>query len=935
MPGPLVGYLPYGWRDPNVLPDGDPHGFGISEYEQVRDLGPGLQRAAERLFRLLGKLAAGRHELSRNLLSDNPYFPPALARKAAELRWQREVLIVPLALSRTQDDKGRVRWTLFGGSEQGPACPFWHSFRSDPDSELPADAVRSRLEQLLGLAGLSDLPGLRILPAAPPDANCFPNFGDERIPRSLHSLLVPEDTTLDGVRILLTFRPFAQLPPRVQTAVLEGKLLLLPSPASLIFFGHRGYHQLARQLPHAVQLALLHQFHSERAAVTGIRISQSGWISEPRQKSTPALHPYAQVRNHVKRTHRWNRVRRNDDENLVLDGEERVAHVLFGTDPETLGLYGKPMMRNAQLWTTDYRLLLDGPRASRDRIDEAALSLRDGGHFGYRFFFPPMRVGRAEVYWHLPLCASALSAKGEQEPLDLQLLPLRGGFTGFLTADAGHLTLQTLWPRLLCRPGHTEAAELLASASGNPHPTAAHNARKLLSVCDLLDIGKLPASLARCLIDIPHSSSFGSWVDGLPEHAPVPARGQKLRELLRKAVAPPAEEDSPPPALTFAATATRSYEERYYQTIAKLCNGTLPAQNTADPVRQAALPGSVEESQCDLPAVGDFLHQRYKELIEQSGMRGKAVSANHWFRWRTECDLIWSEGWSRNQTGRSRERNILMIIPGQDRSQAVLLADHYDTAYMEDIYEPKHRGGHIREAAAGADDNHSATAALLLAAETLLPLSRAGMLRHDVWLVHLTGEEFPADCLGARNLVQRLVEGNLAVEVPGQGFLDLSEVRVRAAYIMDMVAHNDDKDRYVFQIAPGKGPDSLRAALIAHRANERWNQSIAEWNRAPERQSAGPSQRLDSGKIPPPVAHPRMSGEIRPHWHWKSCLFNTDAQIFADAGIPVVLLMENYDINRHGYHDALDTLINIDLDYGAALTAIAIETVAMLACEQQ
>jgi hypothetical protein len=38
--------------------------------------------------------------------------------------------------------------------------------------------------------------------------------------------------------------------------------------------------------------------------------------------------------------------------------------------------------------------------------------------------------------------------------------------------------------------------------------------------------------------------------------------------------------------------------------------------------------------------------------------------------------------------------------------------------------------------------------------------------------------------------------------------------------------------------------------------------------------------------------------------------------------------MEHYDIDRSGYHDTHDTLANIDLDYGAALAAIAIETVA-------
>ena len=44
--------------------------------------------------------------------------------------------------------------------------------------------------------------------------------------------------------------------------------------------------------------------------------------------------------------------------------------------------------------------------------------------------------------------------------------------------------------------------------------------------------------------------------------------------------------------------------------------------------------------------------------------------------------------------------------------------------------------------------------------------------------------------------------------------------------------------------------------------------------------------------------------------------------------------MENYDINRQGYHDSHDTMENIDLDYGSAVAAIAIESVARAATEK-
>src|SRR5262249_12537097 len=151
----------------------------------------------------------------------------------------------------------------------------------------------------------------------------------------------------------------------------------------------------------------------------------------------------------------------------------------------------------------------------------------------------------------------------------------------------------------------------------------------------------------------------------------------------------------------------------------------------------------------DLDALGDHLHARYRALIETAGMTGKAEVVDHVFRWETDFEFPWMDGWAANQAG-ARERNIVCMIPGTNRGEAVIMGDHYDTAYMEDVYDAEAGGDMLRAPAQGADDNHSATTALLLAAEQLLVLAKAGKLRRDVWLVHLTGEEFPADCLGAR-----------------------------------------------------------------------------------------------------------------------------------------------------------------------------------------
>ncbi len=76
-----------------------------------------------------------------------------------------------------------------------------------------------------------------------------------------------------------------------------------------------------------------------------------------------------------------------------------------------------------------------------------------------------------------------------------------------------------------------------------------------------------------------------------------------------------------------------------------------------------------------------------------------------------------------------------------------------------------------------------------------------------------------------------------------------------------------------------------------------------------------------------------MMGEVRPRDDPRSTLYNTDGQVFSDSGIPTVLFMEDYDINRKGYHDSRDTMSGIDLPFGAALAAIAIESVALAACQ--
>lgn len=141
-----------------------------------------------------------------------------------------------------------------------------------------------------------------------------------------------------------------------------------------------------------------------------------------------------------------------------------------------------------------------------------------------------------------------------------------------------------------------------------------------------------------------------------------------------------------------------------------------------------------------------------------------------------------------------------------------------------------------------------------------------------------------------------------------------------------------DDDQDIFQVAPGKSPQSVQIAYQAYLANLIWNAGTRVWNAGEERRGCKRGQRSADGRTIPTIAdHLRLAGEVRTQGDPQSSLFNTDCQIFSDIGAPVVLFMENYDINRSGYHDTKDTMENIDLDYGAAFAAITIETVARIA----
>jgi hypothetical protein len=929
MPPPRVGVKPYGKTDTRILSDIDPYGWKISEIEEENELRPGIEHIGQQIMNSIIKLGKGitEHDISGHNgenLRNNPFWPPELASRAGTLLHESYVTLLPLMLSRTQDDKGRVVWTFFGNSIHNPEHTFWKNFFISPGEEIPENASVRFFTNLLSdaygekLSGEDSLfkAGFRIM------------TGEiSGLPAWTKKFLIDDNFSFEDVRYLMTFRPFSTLPESVRQLYLSGQLFLIPFPGSLVFWGMPGYIRLQKELAVAGQIPLLNLVARNRG-IGSLRVNQSGWLHEPHPDTADLVINENIVRDTFHRTHRWERVERYQDELNVISQRVRVVKALFSTEPEAMGLYNKPLACNSQIWTSSFDLLLDGPNATKNLITKAEQALINGGLFGYRFFYPPMRVGKHDVYMHRPLIAYQSLQSGKVE---IRPEALSGYITGYSDEDNDMSDPVELWPRLQRRDLYLSALQDFNSRHDYYSHQTSFNIISLFESWEAQKRKLLSRSFAGNVLNISKHKDLEQWLNELDIHVNDPEKSGRMKEAIVSILEP--EYDLPVPAsITFNETATRKFEEAWWNDIKFLAHGRFIYKDNADIMLDETTLSRVMRQHRDLEMLGNYLMERHKKAITDASMKGAAMVGELPFKWQTLFNFSEFGGWVDNQNGLNYERNIMVVIPGKNRKQAVVLGDHYDTAYMEDIYEKEKGGSGARLAARGADDNYSASATILQAAPLFLKLSKENKLERDIWLIHLTGEEFPSDCMGARHFCQTLVEKNTCLRTGKNQEIDLSETEIVGVFIMDMIGHNRDNDQDIFQISPGKSPASLFLARQAHIANMMWNSGTHNWNRQPERINKTRGERI-SGllEIPETAKHLALKGEIRTEYNPHSSIFNTDGQIFSDAGVPVVLFMENYDINRSGYHDTKDTLENIDLDYGSALAAIAIETVAGIA----
>jgi len=929
MPPPRLGCKPYSKPDHRILSDEDPFGWNITELEEEYEIKPGIAHVGHQIMDNIAKLGKGiqEHYISGHggeNLKNNPYWPGDLSSAAGTLHHERFISLLPLMLSRTQDDKGRIIWSFFGNSIEDPERVFWKSFFSSPGVEMPAaDAVtfftdllsEAYGEKISGAEGLFNA-GFRIMKS-----------GTLALPSWTEKFVVKDDSVFSDLRYLLTFRPFSALPDIIKKNYLTGSLSLLPFPGSQVFWGMSGYNHLKTQLPIAGQIPLLNLVARNRG-IGGLRVTQCGWFHEPHPGERNIVMNENLLHSTYHRTHRWQKLHRYQDELNEAGHKVGIVKVLFSTEPDAMGLYDKPLAANCQLWTDKFELLLDGPKAGRRKILEVEKILSRGGLFGYRFFFPPMRMGEYELYLHRPLVAYI--PLGSNDAV-IKTDALYGYITGYHDDDKQMCSPVELWPRMQKRELYLSALKDFNTENDHYAHQTSLNIISLFETWEMNSRKSLKRTFAQNLLNIAKHKTLEHWLGELDIHAKEPAKAEAIRKNIEKIIEDKYDAGLPVP-MTFSETSSRQFEENWWNDIRFLAQGEFINKDNADVMLDETTLSLVKRQQRDLESLGDYLLGRYRTLINKMGMGENALVGELPFKWHTLFDFMQYGGWLANQEGKTYERNLLVVIPGKNRKQAVVLGDHYDTAYMEDIYEKDRGGSGARMAARGADDNYSASSTLLQAAPIFLKLSKEGKLERDIWLIHLTGEEFPSDCMGARNLCQSLIEKNLVLKSDESTSHDLSETEIVGVYVMDMIGHNRDNDQDIFQISPGKSPESLFLAYQAHLANMLWNEHTHKWNRQPGRLNLGSGKRINASQEIPDIAkHLALKGEVRTQYNPSSSIFNTDGQIFSDTGVPVVLFMENYDISRTGYHDTKDTLENIDLDYGSAFAAIAIETVARIA----
>jgi len=185
---------------------------------------------------------------------------------------------------------------------------------------------------------------------------------------------------LRGVTYLLTFRPFAKLPSAVQKAYLAGELQSIAVSRQSVFSGVcRRIFGCTASCPSPCRFRSCTRCRGTKIRAAFACRNRAGCTSRGRISRSPIITTgrYATLTSALIA----GPASAGHEDELCCPARIDSRMCSFSTSPEDVGLYGKPMARNAQLWTHEFRRLLDGPSAAPTNLRRAAHALADGGLF--------------------------------------------------------------------------------------------------------------------------------------------------------------------------------------------------------------------------------------------------------------------------------------------------------------------------------------------------------------------------------------------------------------------------------------------------------------------------------------------------------------------------------------------------------------------------
>ena len=521
MPPPRLGRKPYDRPDDPATPRSSirpiPGAGRSAPTKRPWNCSRGFCTWARNSWASLRHLGRGEaaHGIARYKLRDNPYWPrSSTARRrrgnvtSSCCRWpfphpgrQGPRPLDALRGQRPGAGPG-VLAGIFRGARGGNCRPNGDRF---PPPAAGRPPMKNRPTALADLqpGGLPDLPS--------PDYAALAGLAGRGSAALLDARRIAGSraSPLRGVRYLLTFRPFGVCPPRSAGPTWPASCTCCRFRAACCS-GARRATKLAQELPLAVQIPLLHSLDRHEAPC-GLRVPQSGWLHEPRPGQSPPRRGFGPLRNTFRRTHRWARVHRHEDELADVSADEDSWPTCSSAPrPTTWACTASRWPATPRSGPQDFRLLLDGPRAMRASWPRAAEAVAEGGLFGYRFFYPPMRVGRHEVFWHRPLVACLAPQNASRR----SLLPTRRWAISPPSGPSGRGRRPVeLWPRLSPRAVIRRRSGCCSAATTSRTTHKADvNVRKVLETWELLGRRPLPPSFARSCSTLPKHESLDDWL---------------------------------------------------------------------------------------------------------------------------------------------------------------------------------------------------------------------------------------------------------------------------------------------------------------------------------------------------------------------------------------------------------------------------------------